>query len=1025
MRPLHRPVLSAWLVLSLTSTQLYAQPAPPAQPAEAPPAADAPVDEAAEEAGDEVLAAPGDAPANETPPAAPGNAAEGEGDMGEADMGEESPSRPPSKGKGVVWGVITDTKRSEPLIEATVTVVQTGQQLLTDVDGRYRFEGKPGTYTLRVDYEMHKPERIEQVSVALGKVNQLDVSLVPEELVEDVVEVETKADTSTIEGQMIKRQKAVAVGDGIGRAEISKNPDSNAAEAAQRVVGANIVGGRFVYVRGLGERYSNALLNGLPLPSPVPDRAAVPLDLFPALMLDSLTINKTFTPDVPGDFAGGSVRIETRDVPEEFLFSMSGSLGYAHGTTFQDRLDHRGGSTDWLGYDSGLRDFPATLPQDHSASSGTNKPGADPLNPTPEQRVSGTEVTQWGRELNSYMSATESGTPENHGLAAVVGNGWKLSGEQKLGAIVALNYGRSYAIRNETLREFQAAQDSPTGLVAWNDLKVERGAEAVKWGGLGTVVYDYNKHHQLHLVGLRSQLSDKKTSLFDGFSKNVDGRFHNTRLEFVSQSLGYLQLGGDHEMDKSKVAWNASVARATREQPDTRDTVFNFTSNSDGKRWSYLSSPESGRHFYSDQSEITRSAALDFTQELRGGDLETSVKVGGMMSLRDREFGARRLAFAGKTVAGKPYSCPGAELRQTCLDDLFTAENIGADKQGLLELGESTQKQDAYDAVLDVYAGYVMADIKLIKPLRVTAGERIEFTRQVIEPFDQLMSRARVEGARLVSQDLLPAVSATYDTSAKTKLRASLARTLARPQLRELAPFAFSDFFGGALTTGEPTLELTHIVNYDLRFEYFPTLAEVIALSGFAKQFSKPIERVQEPAGSSNNITFVNSDSATLLGVELEARKTLEFLDPGLESFTVIGNLTLTQSSVRVPQTGNSFITNTKRSLTNQSPYIINLALDYTGADSGLGARVLYNVNGPSIVEVGLQGLQDAYEQPRHIVDVSLSQELGKQFKIKGVVENLFDAPFLVTQGKEKRSYNVSNRYQEGVEVTLTASYTH
>jgi outer membrane receptor protein involved in Fe transport len=319
-----------------------------------------------------------------------------------------------------------------------------------------------------------------------------------------------------------------------------------------------------------------------------------------------------------------------------------------------------------------------------------------------------------------------------------------------------------------------------------------------------------------------------------------------------------------------------------------------------------------------------------------------------------------------------------------------------------------------------------MAEIGLTSELRVVVGERLEVTRQSLDPSDPLgiCDEATCKSANLESTDQLPALGIVYSATQQTKLRASVTRTLARPQLRELAPFTYTDYFGGRQVFGKPELKLTHITNGDLRFEYFPTLKEVLAFSFFAKDFEDPIEPVVRPQSTSQLQTFQNSPGARLIGIELEARKQLGFLASALEDFTVIGNLTLARSRIQIEQTDRGFITNLSRSLANQAPYVINLALDYE-ADFGLGARVLYNVSGARIVEVGADGLDDAYEHPRHLIDISVSQSLGEHFQVKATAENVLNSEVLITQGPEARDDNITRQYAEGVAFSVGASYTY
>src|SRR5690606_36920011 len=341
--------------------------------------------------------------------------------------------------------------------------VGTPFEAVTDLEGQFRLELPPGTYTLRISYELYKPQRLDGVVVTAGARQRFDAALVPDEDAVDVVEIVAEADKTSLEGVLLSRKRATVVADGVGRAEIAKSTDRNAAQAATRVVGATVVGGRFVYVRGLGERYTNALIGSVPLPSPEPDRAAVPLDLFATGVLDALTIAKTFSPDVPGDFAGGSVRLEPRGIPSAPLFSVSVRGAYNTDTTLRERLaSSRTGSLDWLRIDDGTRALPEGFPV-HSFGPRT-KPNGEPI--TAEER------RQAGLLLNSPMSARRATAPPDHGVSIVAGNGFDLGGNRKLGIVGSLGYGRGYSVRrNEVLRLFEGVgrDVDPRGLKAVRD----------------------------------------------------------------------------------------------------------------------------------------------------------------------------------------------------------------------------------------------------------------------------------------------------------------------------------------------------------------------------------------------------------------------------------------------------------------------------------------------------------------------------------------------------------------------------
>lgn len=913
-----------------------------------------------------------------------------------------------------IRGRVVDSINAARLSGVRVDVVQTNYFALTDTDGSFELALPPGTYSLRFWTPGYVPMRAQKVVLWTGADRRIDVSLESDDLSADEFVVEAAPDRSSIHSLALERKQSAVVGDSVGRAEISKTPDRDAAQAAKRVVGASIEDGRFVYVRGLGERYTNALLNGAPLPSPEPDRAAVPLDLFPTQILESLTIAKTFTAEMPGDFAGGSVRVQTRRVPDKFEFSASASLGFETNTTFRERLAHRGGKLDFLGVDDGTRALPSGVPNDYQLAQGTEKPNGEfVLDP---------ELNRQGQELNTFMSGVRSFSLPTHSLSLVVGDGFRLSKQNKLGYITSLNYRRGFKSRREKRRVYEADATQPSGLSILNDLDVETGSEDISWGALAGVTLELGKAHRLTALGFHSQLADIDTQTFDGYWRRNDATLHSTRLKFVSRALNVLQLSGQSsfdDLDDAVLDWNLSYSVAQREEPDTRDVVYQ--KNSQTGVFSYVDGSESGRHFFGSQSERAYAAGMDFTQPLVDAD-RAKLKLGGLVSIKDREFAARRFSF--RRVPGSApslFQCSGTSYQEDCPDALFVPENIGT----ALRLQESTRPEDAYTADLDVYAIYLMGDTQLSDDLRLVVGERVEITRQRIVPFDQFDTGANVRGADLASTDLLPAMALAYDVTSKSKLRFSVTRTLARPQLRELAPFAYSDFFGGKLTSGNPDLTLTRIINADMRFEYFPKLSEVLAFTVFFKRFRDPIEPVATPSGDGGLVTFQNAEAANMIGLELESRVGLAYLADAIRNLSLVANLTVARSRIEVEQTDRNFLTHTSRPMVNQAPFVLNLALDYENEKLKLNGRVLYNVRGKRIVEVGSDGLDDAYEHPRHSLDLVLAKDIGEHFQVKGAATNLLDPERVVSIGPDNRDDRVTSRYRDGRGFSIGASYKY
>lgn len=914
---------------------------------------------------------------------------------------EEDPARPPPAGKGVVWGVVTDAKTKEPVIDAQVSVVGTNKKVIADFDGRFRLELGPGVYELRVFYQLYKAQRVQNVRVVSGKVEKVDVALSTEENKQEiVVEVEADPDRASAAAQTLIRKNAAASGDAISAQEIARTPDRNAADAAKRVVGASIVGNRYVFVRGLGERYTNALINGTPLPSPEPDRQAVPFDIFPTSVLSDLTIVKTFTPDMPGDFTGGSVRVRTRELPEKLTISGTFYLGINTESTFRNMLTYRGSSTDWLGIDNGTRALPSSIPG-YLVKRNARKPDGT--------LITRDDLTRWGQDINAYMSTQRALALPNMSGNFTIGNTHKLNDQHEIGYIAALTYGRRFQIRrDEILRLFTPGPNAENPNLE-NDYRVETGLDSVNWGGYGGVTYRYGQDHKISLTGLHTVSSQNEAREIEGLIKEVSTTIYDTRLRFTSRALTFGQLTGEHKLRNLKDAsldWSLTLSSATSTDPDMRENVYQLAEN-DRKVWD--DGTQSGMHFFGEQSETIYGGLLNWTQPLVRGDMPTRLKFGALALLRSRDFSVRRFRFLALNPAGFDYGRPA--------DELFVPENIGT----AFQLEEWTRTSDSYVATQDVFAGYAMTDTSPTKWMRIILGARVESSTQVLESFDRFDPTIR-SSSTLATVDLLPSANLVFKTTEKSNLRFSATRTVARPQLRELAPFLFTDYFGARDIFGNPNLQRTSILNVDARFEWFPTLAEVVAASVFYKQFTNPIEKVILSPGRTES--FDNAEGATNVGVELELRKNLGFAHQVLNNVGALANLTLVYSRVNLGDDARGIQTNKERPLAGQSPFVINLGGDYANDKSGTRVRILYNVFGPRIDQVGSYDLDDIYEQSRHLLDVTVAQRIGKFVDLKLAAENLLLAPVRFTQGPEIKDNesNVTGQFQPGATFTLSAT---
>lgn len=914
-----------------------------------------------------------------------------------ADAGVESDAalpepepEPPRQFTGI-RGNVTDAATGESLIEATVQVVRGGPQhqrgsTLTDLDGNYALELPAGTYELRVSYDLYRARRVKGVIVRRGATT-LDVKLAAEPGAVEEFVVEAKMDKRTESAGLTKRRKAAGVQDAVSAQEISRSGDSNAGEAVKRVVSATVVGGRYVFVRGLGGRYSVTLLNGVVLPSPDPDSSAVPLDIFPASLLANLTVAKSYTPDLPGTFAGGALLIDTNSYPAEFELKLKLSGAFDSESTFRDQLTYRGGSYDWLGVDSGRRDLPAAVPRDRPAVQSV------------ENGIDRAQIEAIGQSFKNSWNLHDTTALPSFGIGGTMGDTLAVAGH-KIGYLGSLNYGHKNTVQ---IGEVARVSVSDAGGIQEKErLTSTVGIEAVSLGGLANVGLDLGRRGSVNLFTLYTRSADDRATSVQGYSESEAGDIEARRMAFVTRALSFTQLSGELRFPGAtdlSVLWQGNVSYTTRDEPDTRDIQFDLLE--DGRR-RFQNDSGSGERFFSTLDDLGGGGGIGATLSLAAIEL----RAGGLAHATSRQFEARRFRF---NFIGRDPAVLFLDPEEM-LNDL----HIGPD----FRLEEKTLQADTYDASSRLYSAYAMVDIKKLAPLRLVGGLRVERQLQLLTPGSPFsIVETPEDGVDREETNFLPALNAVYAISAKMNVRAGYSFTLARAHLRELAPFLYFDFARRRATSGNPELLTTRIHNADLRWEVFPGEREVIAASLFYKQFRDPIESVIVNVAQ-GDISYANAFGATAAGVELEARSSFGRIDPRLKDFRIAGNLTLIRSEIDLgdeagPQT------NATRPLQGQSPYVVNVDLGWGSKKHGTEISLLYNVYGPRIAEVGIEGLPDVYEQPFHRVDVSASYDLGQGFKLKGSATNLLNQPVLVQQGDV-----VVQRYSPGIAANLALEWS-
>ncbi len=877
--------------------------------------------------------------------------------------------------KGKIAGVVIDQFNAMTLPMAPIEVVETGALSYTELDGRYSLEVPPGTYRLKVTFAGYQ-EQVVTVTVAAGQTVTLDIPITMERFSEEVT-VTAEAETPqlfTAEAQLIERRKATVISDNLAAEDMRKNADSSAASAMQRVTGLTVVDGQYVFVRGLGERYSNTQLNGTTLPTTEPEKKVVPLDLFPSSLIQSVHVQKTYMPDKPADFTGGLVQIEPLSFPDSQVFDFSIGYSFNNETTFQDFGTYPGGSTDWLGYDDGTRALPGAIPDDAKVVRGSAFTGAG---------FTREELQTFGRSFaNVWEPRLSSSAAPNQSYSLVYGNS-----TEKLGAVFSFAY--NYKNQSQTeVQNFYSVSDEQISLQ--NNYDFEVASTDTTMGLVGNLSYKINGSNRIAFENFYTNNSSNETRVFEGFNQDINTEIRDSRLWWVQESIYSGKVSGEHffsNLSNSRLDWRGSFSTAVRDEPDLRETLYEYNPSID--EFVLADESQSGFRMFNDLNDHVYELGADwsvYTTQWKG--LPAMIKVGPYVQFRDRDFSSRRFRFIPIATGRFDTSLPP--------ETLFAPENIGP----IFELREETRATDTYTADQTIAAGYGMIDLPFTETWRFVGGVRVERSEQNVETFDLFAVDPTTIVSNLDDTDVLPGLNLIYALSSAQNLRFGFSRTVNRPEFRELAPFEFTDVVGGRATVGNPELQRALISNYDVRWEWFPTSSEVVAASFFYKDFQDPIERTVQ-ATAQLRTSDATAVGAKNLGFEIEARKQVS------TKVFVSANYTYVDSDIEIGRGAGEVQTSTSRPLAGQSANVFNAMVEFQLPRFDFSTRVLFNYFDDRIIDVGSLGLPDILEEGRESLDVVVIKRFGSA-QLRFIFDNLTDADYLFSQGGEvQRLYKV------------------
>ena len=917
--------------------------------------------------------------------------------------------------KGTIRGTVFDGATGEtfPLVQVVIKGTQNG--IVTDFDGKFTLTAAPGTYTLSIRFISYKTLEIRDVLVKSGEVTVLENIRLEEdaEQLEEVVVVAEAQRVSEAALLTIKR-KATNLIDGINATTFKKTGDGDAATAARRVPGVSVEGGKYVFVRGLGDRYTKSILNGMDIPGIDPDRNTLQMDIFPTHVLQNIVVVKSFTPELSADFTGGIVNLETVDFPDQKTFSISGGFGFNPAMHFNSNyLTYTRSSTDWLGFDNGDRKIPT--------GGRTNLPfRANALGSAAAAADYEAILGSFNKELAAFKKS--SFMDGNFGLS--FGNQVAL-GENSLGYNLSLSY-KNEVDFYENAHFAIWGRDGDPGVTALDRRELQTGnygANNVLVSALATLAYKSDRaKYKLNLLHLQN--GESRAGIFNFVNTDQGANFealqHN--LEYNQRALTNLLLSGDHYPGGGvwEIGWKVSPTLSGISDPDIRFTRI----RTDGGAKTIGTESGLPERIWRELKETNVSGKLDLTRKFSFNGHESKLKFGFAHTYKDRAFDIQNFSFFANQarVTGNPNDF-------LLKKKLFRrADNINGVTYEPLFIPTNPNK---YDARVNMTGGYLSGELSLNEKLKAIVGVRAENYVQQYSGTNQGATIIFTNKEVLNNLDFFPSVNLIYNLVENQNLRFSYAKTIARPSMKEasfatiLDPLTGRTFIGGFYPdidgkTGEKVwdgkLRSTDIHNIDLRYETFQTGGQTLSLSAFYKSFANPIEMVQY-LQAPNNFQPRNVGDGRVLGVELELRKNLSFVSPNLEAWNFTSNVTVIDSKIKMSQTEinsrgadartGQTIGNT-RDMAGQAPYIINTGLAYEGFDNFFNAGVYYNVQGPTLQFVGVADRPDVYTVPFHSVNVSFSKGFGREgnFNVSFKINNLLNA----RRESEYQSFGAKNQ---------------
>jgi TonB-dependent receptor len=939
-----------------------------------------------------------------------------------------------SKGSGRIAGKIVDSETGDPVIGANVFIEElVGYGSSTDLDGRYMILKVPeGKYTLVASYVGYADTKINEVKIESRETTKIDIVMDSEVLSTETLVVQADLIKNTEASLLSMRQKSVNVQDLISAEKIAMIGAGDMAEAMRAVTGVGVYDGKFALIRGVGDRYTNATLNGSQIPSADPNKRDIHLDMLPSALFENVAAIKTFTPDKPGNFTGGMMEFQTKSIPEERTIGFSVSTSYNSVSSLNSEFltARESGNTDWLGMDDGKRDVPAYI-------DGKTKEELDGV-------YTNFLADSVSNAFQNPMVPRSIESPLNQSYSFQYGDRYQLFGKP-LGLIVGLSYKNKYSYLKSSQIYWRFIRGA--SIESKEQLLPEIGADSyiqsaneINWGINGNISYHFSPIHQVNLNYFQSQFGNKSAGFVSRFNdlneRPYDGssRVQDHWIRFNERRLQSFQLSGEHFFDfiaDIKMDWTASSANTREDDPDYRVMTYILEVSHFGDTLAYFDEQQVGApsHYYRKVNDDIYDFGLNLSSDFKQwSGFKSKVKFGLHFSEKERDYSQLRYWYSWDARSQRTTDYLAPDPNQWFL----TGRGFNKDSTDVGSVmrkgGEGSPFFNGdYTASERIPAAYLMFELPIFQNVKLIGGVRFEETRILVK---SALNNNQIQG-KINKEHWLPSVNFVYNFLGNMNFRASYTQTLARPSFRELAPVQYKDNLAGLVIRGNENLKITDSKNYDLRYEWFPRPGELLSLSWYYKDLKNPISYgVGNLGGSQRAIGFQNQESGRIWGLEFESRKQLDFFRI-TRAFQFGFNYTYIYSFMgkKRPDAGNKIagLYDNSRPITGQSPYLVNLDLSYIN-QKGTNISLYFNSYGDRLFLNSLGDEPDVYEKGRSTLNLNLRQKIWNGISLKLAAENILDTEVRYTQEFKtvdgETFETVYDEYRTGVLYSVGFSYS-